>query len=237
MRHLALATDYDGTLAQDGVVDRATLAALHDFRRSGRRLILVTGRVLEDLQAVFPHLDLFELAVLENGALLYAPARRETRRLFDPPDPRLLEAMRRRGVAPLSTGEVIVSTTRPNEARVLESIAEVGLPLDVIFNKSSVMILPAGVNKQTGLAVALAELNLSPRDVIGIGDAENDFPFLEFCGTSVAVANAIVSLKDAADLVTDGARGAGVAEVIGRVLSGDFALKFPGKDPQAQPVA
>jgi HAD superfamily hydrolase (TIGR01484 family) len=56
MRNLALATDYDGTLAHDGVVDEATIKALKRFRQSGRKLILVTGRELPDLERVFPHL-------------------------------------------------------------------------------------------------------------------------------------------------------------------------------------
>ena len=42
-----LATDYDGTLAHDGIVDDATADALVAFRRSGRRLLLVTGRLTE----------------------------------------------------------------------------------------------------------------------------------------------------------------------------------------------
>src|SRR5204863_455237 len=53
MRYLALATDYDGTLAHDGRVDRTTLAALGRLRRSGRRLILVTGREADDLLNLF----------------------------------------------------------------------------------------------------------------------------------------------------------------------------------------
>ena len=74
MKYLALATDYDGTIAHDGVVDGATLAALHRVRDSGRKLVLVSGRELEDFFATFAHADLFDRLVLENGALLYEPA-------------------------------------------------------------------------------------------------------------------------------------------------------------------
>jgi len=77
MRYLVLATDYDGTLAEDGRVAEATLEALGRWRQSGRRLILVTGRELDDLLAIFPRVDLFERVVVENGALLYRPATRE----------------------------------------------------------------------------------------------------------------------------------------------------------------
>ncbi|BCG96764.1 hypothetical protein MesoLj131a_56280 [Mesorhizobium sp. 131-2-1] len=36
------------------------------------------------------------------------------------------------------------------------------------------MIVPSGVNKATGLAAALEDLRLSPRNVLAIGDAENE---------------------------------------------------------------
>jgi len=44
MRYLALACDYDGTLACDGRVSDVALTALQRFRASGRKVILVTGR-------------------------------------------------------------------------------------------------------------------------------------------------------------------------------------------------
>src|SRR5438094_962860 len=67
MRYAVLATDYDGTLATQGHVDAPTLAALEKVRQSGRKLILVSGRHLPDLQSVFSRLDLFDRAVLECG--------------------------------------------------------------------------------------------------------------------------------------------------------------------------
>jgi len=85
MRYLALACDYDGTLAAQGCVDEETIAALQRVLASGRKLILVTGRQLEDLRAIFPHINLFERVVVENGALLYRPARREEKILTTPP--------------------------------------------------------------------------------------------------------------------------------------------------------
>jgi HAD superfamily hydrolase (TIGR01484 family) len=70
MYFICLATDYDGTLAEDGAVGEQTIEALRAFKQSGRRLVLVSGRELPDLQRVFSPLDLFDLAVVENGAVL-----------------------------------------------------------------------------------------------------------------------------------------------------------------------
>ena len=44
MYFLAVATDFDGTIAHDGFVKAETVAALQRCKESGRRLSLVTGR-------------------------------------------------------------------------------------------------------------------------------------------------------------------------------------------------
>lgn len=213
MHYLALATDYDGTIAHDGVVDADTLAALVRLRASGRKLVLVTGRELEDLFTVFNHMDLFDWAVLENGALLYQPATKESRAVAPAPPAALVERLTAAGV-PLSVGRSIVATVVPHEHAVLDAIRDLGVEWHVIFNKGAVMALPSGVTKASGLVPVLHDLNIPADRVVGVGDAENDHAFLRMCGLSAAVANALPAVKAAADLVTDGARGAGVTELI-----------------------
>src|SRR5262245_7402870 len=223
MRYIALACDYDGTIAHHGRVDEATIAALERTRASGRKLILVTGRELEDLLANFPRIDLFERMVLENGGLLFRPATREERVLGAAPPPPLIEALRQRGVAPLSVGRSILATWEPHEKKALEAIRDLGLEWSVIFNKGAVMLLPPGVNKATGLAAALQELGLSPHNVVGVGDAENDHAFLQLCECSAAVSNALPLVKEQADVRTRKDHGAGVIELIDELLADDLA--------------
>jgi HAD superfamily hydrolase (TIGR01484 family) len=227
MRYLALATDYDGTLAHHGRVDEAALKALHRLRESGRRLVLVTGRELDELLGVFPEVGLFDRVVAENGALLYRPEGREETLLAEPPPERFVEALRAKGVGPISVGRSIVATWEPHQEAVLEAIHELGLELHVIFNKGAVMVLPSGVNKATGLVAALGELGLSSHNVVGVGDAENDHAFLAQCECAVAVANALPILKERADLVTRADRGAGVVELIDGLVDDDLASLAP----------
>src|SRR5208337_1702678 len=130
------------------------------------------------------------------------------------PPKQFIEALRAKEVQPLSVGRSIVATWEPNETAVLEAIRELGLELQITFNKGAVMVLPAGVNKASGLAAALDELGLSPHNVVAVGDAENDHAFMHASGYAVAVANALPSIKSEADLVTGAARGAGVTELI-----------------------
>src|SRR5947209_15079542 len=115
MYYLALACDYDGTLAKDGVVSSKTIDALQRVRASGRKLLLVTGRLLEDVQQVFPRLDLFTYVVAENGVLLYHPASSTEQLLGEAPPRQLLQALQERGVTPLVTGRIIVATLHPYE--------------------------------------------------------------------------------------------------------------------------
>jgi len=223
MHYLALATDYDGTIADEGVVDKPTLAALERLRNGARRLILVTGRELTDLQRAMPRLDLFDLVVAENGALLYVPASQKEHALGDAPPPAFVERLRELGVAPLWLGQVIVATWKSNAGKVLSAIRDLGLNLQITFNKGTIIVLPAGVTKASGLRGALAQLGLSPLNCIGVGDAENDLAFLDVCGLPVAVANAVPSVKERAAFVTTGTRGSGVAELIDQLLSTDLA--------------
>ncbi|HWC33016.1 MAG TPA: HAD-IIB family hydrolase, partial [Actinomycetota bacterium] len=223
MRYLALATDYDGTLAHHGEVAPEIVDALRRLKASGRRLILVTGRELDDLFDVFPDVDVFDRVVAENGALVYDPTTKDTRLLADGPPSGFAEELEKRGVGPISVGNVIVATWEPHETTVLETIREMGLELQVIFNKGAVMVLPSGINKATGLHDVLRELGLSPHNVVGVGDAENDHAFLDLCECSVAVANALPSLQERCDHVTDGRHGDGVLELVEGLLEDDLA--------------
>jgi HAD superfamily hydrolase (TIGR01484 family) len=235
LRYRVLATDYDGTLAHDGHVDAPIRAALERLLESGRLLLLVTGRELDEITAIFPQIDLFAAAVIENGAMLYHPRTKQSTVLCEPPKPDFVAALRARGVAPLSVGRAIIATFRPNEATVLDVIRERGLELQVIFNKDAVMVLPSGVNKATGLTAALKELNLTAQETVGVGDAENDHAFLAMCGCAVAVDNALPSVKERADVVTKAARGLGVAELIDRMIADD--LPPPRAKPTGTQVA
>lgn len=222
MRFLALATDYDGTLATHGQVGHATLMALKRLRESGRKLLLVSGRHLDDLYTVFPQVDLFDCVVVENGALLYFPATKEELVLGDRPPDAFIQALQDQNVEPLGVGRVIVSTWEPHETTVLQAIRDLGLELQIIFNKGAVMVLPTGVNKAAGLSAALNKMGLSPHNTVAIGDAENDHAMLDLCEFSVAVANALPTVKENVDWVTQGSRGEGVTELIDQLIASDL---------------
>ncbi|MGF7159520.1 hypothetical protein FHS85_001139 [Rhodoligotrophos appendicifer] len=227
MHFLALAADYDGTIAKDGIVAPATLAALERLKSTGRRLILVTGRELPELLPIFPGIGVFDRVVAENGALIFDPLSGQERLLAPPPSAAFIERLKALEVEPLSVGRGIVATWEPCQGKVLRAIQELGLELQIVFNKGAVMVLPTGVNKASGLSAALHELDISRLNVVAVGDAENDHAFLQACGCAAAVANALPAVKAAADICLRGDHGAGIVELVERIIREDAKLASP----------
>jgi hydroxymethylpyrimidine pyrophosphatase-like HAD family hydrolase len=230
MRYMVLAIDYDGSIATDGRVDEAALSAIKRLRMSGRRAILVTGRRVGDLLTVCPRLELFDYVVAENGAVIYEPRSRTQTLLAKPPPIAFVERLREMAVEPLTVGNVILATWLPHHVAVLKAIQEMGLELQVIFNRNAVMVLPGGVNKASGMEYALRKLGFSWHEAIGVGNGDNDHSFLERCECAVALANAVPSIRERAAFTTKGVAGSGVVELIDELIATDLS-RLAGKLP------
>ena len=215
----AVAVDFDGTLTSGGRPADDVLHAIAETRAAGRRMILVTGRILTELRADFPDVDQwFDAIVAENGAVISGT--RGRRRLVTPVDPRIQRALQRQGHE-VRAGLVLLACRADADVDALAAIRDLGLGYQLVYNRSELMILPGGVTKGTGLVQALADLGLSPHSAIGIGDAQNDHSLLEACELGAAVSNAVDALKDHADIVLDQPDGRGVATFLrGPVLRG-----------------
>ncbi|TYP83774.1 HAD family hydrolase [Blastococcus xanthinilyticus] len=83
-------------------------------------------------------------------------------------------------------------------------------------------VLPPGITKATGLAVALERYGVGFGDVLVFGDMPNDLPMLGAVagagGRAVAVANAHPSVRAVAGQLTSGHRADGVARYLEAVL-------------------
>jgi hydroxymethylpyrimidine pyrophosphatase-like HAD family hydrolase len=221
------ACDYDGTIADGGRCSPEIVQALARVRDSGRKVLLVTGRMLPDLRSVCADVDrMFDAVVAENGALLYFPETREARTIGGPPESALVEELRRRGV-PFDLGSSIIATTEPYADAALTAIRDTGVERTLVFNKGALMLLPGGVTKGTGLDAALTILALSAHNMVGVGDAENDHAFLAMSECAVAVADAIPALRERADYVTRGPGSRGVIEFVDEHMANDLAAIMP----------
>lgn len=214
-----MAVDFDGTLTQTDRPAVETLNALDEARAGGLRIVIVTGRILAELLAVFPavgkHADII---IAENGAVLARGGRR--RRLSAPVPAELAAALTARGV-PCRRGDVLLACKGSDEAVVLAEVRRLGLECQLVRNRGELMVLPAGVSKGTGLAQGLSDLGISPHSTAAIGDAENDHSLLAAAEVGVAVGNAVSALKAEADVVLAHEDGRGVAGFLrGPVIGG-----------------
>jgi hydroxymethylpyrimidine pyrophosphatase-like HAD family hydrolase len=208
-----LALDYDGTIARGDALDPDVRRAIADVRSRDITVVLVTGRILEELRRVAGDLHFVDAVVAENGAVLDFPASGYSSVLGQPPSAVLLEELRREGIS-FDVGKSIVAADAADSQRILAVIQRTELPLALLFNRKSLMVLPQGISKASGLAHALTILRLSLHNTVAIGDAENDHELLRACEVGVAVEWGCESLKAVADSVLAGTGPPAVAGYI-----------------------
>lgn len=203
MKLAAVAIDYDGTIAVNGVFDTSVREAIAHLRLHGSAVVLVTGRRLVELKSVAGNLGCFNAIVAENGAVLYFPESGRHAVIGHAPSPRFLEGLSQRGID-FAVGESVVETEATRATSVLDVIRSLEQPLILAFNRSRLMVLPPGIAKSVGLRRVLSTLRLSIHNTIGIGDAENDHDLLDACEVGVAVEWGSPALQSVADEIIAG---------------------------------
>lgn len=223
MRFRLLACDYDRTIATEGVVVEQVKRSLTEVRDSGRRLLLVTGRTMEELLDVFQDLPLFDRIVCENGALLYSPDTRAERLLCPPVPPELVADLRRSALPRVVAGRGIVSAPAESDVVVEAAMRRLGVEWELIYNRDSVMVLAPGCSKASGLGAAAADLGVAMQQVVTVGDGENDAALLEAGAIGVAVENAVDMLKERADIVLTRPGPDGISDLCASLAQHDLA--------------
>lgn len=227
MRFVALAAGFDGTLARGGRVDERSIAALETLAASGRKLILVTARVLRELLEIFPEARIFDRIVAENGAVMHQPATRESEILAPAPSELLLQELERNEIEPLAVGSSIIATSASQAAAVREAIGKLRLDCRLVRNGDTLMILPAEVDKASGVREALRRLGVSPHNLVAIGDGQNDLSLFQLAEYAVAVRNADSYAKRIAQRTTSGEHCDGFLELARDLIDSDLSYAPP----------
>ncbi len=212
-----IAIDYDGTIAEDGVLHPDVREAIAEARQAGLFVVIVTGRILRELRRVAGDLSFVDGVVAENGAVILL-ANGHRRLLGPPPFPVFLSELSERGIE-FVVGRCLIDLDAEHCQSVLSIIREKSLPLMISFNRNRMMVLPHSISKATGLSAILDILGTSVHNALGIGDAENDFELLKECEYGVTVEWAPEFLKSEADYVLPGKDIAAVARYIRHVAA------------------
>ncbi len=79
-------------------------------------------------------------------------------------------------------------------------------------------ILPKGIDKAASLERLLSRLSMTKEEMIACGDGYNDLSMIEYAGLGVAMENAVLPVKKAADYITYSNNDDGVAHVIEKFM-------------------
>jgi phosphoglycolate phosphatase (TIGR01487 family) len=215
----AIASDYDRTLTDESLIlSEKAVASLKSARKDGIKVFLVSGRKLPFLKGVNKNRDFVDIIIAENGAVVYDPGDGTKILLGNGLDE--LKAAFSDADFPVDVEEAIVATTIDHLEEVREIIERNDLSVDIELNRNDVMVMPAGVNKCTGVMKAAEICGIDRQRLACIGDAENDLKLFAAAGTRVAVANAVQRLKDEADIVCSAPYGDGVSEFVQSLRAG-----------------
>ena len=143
MKLSVLALDYDGTMTRDDRPDASGLSAIADARRRHLIVMLVTGRILDDLRRVAGELRFVDGVVAENGAVVHFPGTGHTTVLAPPIPPMFVARLEELGI-PFRADECVVDADAGSAHRILDVIRELELPIVLSFNRSRVMALAQG---------------------------------------------------------------------------------------------
>lgn len=205
--------DYDRTVTDGSLkVDEECLSEIAALREKRVHTTLVTGRKRTFVEHLLSeHPGTFDSAVCENGCLALLNSAWQVASDF----PQRSEIVRRftEAGAPFDRGDCILSTEALSGAQVRELLA--GIPgWHGIANVNSVMILPEGVDKGSGISKVQAENGGSSETTAAIGDGENDMVMRGCCSVLGAPASAVDDMKRIADFVSDHTYSKGTVDFV-----------------------
>jgi len=86
---------------------------------------------------------------------------------------------------------------------------------DMVFSHELILeMIPSNINKGTALKEIARRNNIPTKDIMAIGDQENDRQMLENSGFAVAMGNAIEALKEIADYISGDLKDNGFAQAV-----------------------
>jgi phosphoglycolate phosphatase len=219
----AVVVDIDGTMTDYGrLLDLQGVAAVRRIERKGIPVMAATGNVAPVTKAFINFVGLSGPAICENGGVVYdnAFARRKVladRRRAD----RAVRFLRRKGFDaryiasdPWRLSEVALELNLDADAvrRVLKK-----WDLTIVSTRFALHLMEPGLDKINGVKVAREFFGgRAPalKDLLAIGDSNNDVGLFRGCGHSGAPANATESVKSIAGYVSRRKHGSGVKDVL-----------------------
>ncbi|MDA3812495.1 MAG: HAD family hydrolase [Spirochaetaceae bacterium] len=114
--------------------------------------------------------------------------------------------------------KVLVLGDAVNINHLFKTIHSENIPVNACFSKYNYgEIVSEGVSKASAISLVCKHLGIPFNEVIAFGDGENDLEMISKAGIGVAMDNAVKSVKDIADFITDSNENGGVGKALKRL--------------------
>lgn len=199
MEKLLIATDYDGTLSQNGVIDAKTRDAIDRWRKRGRYFGVVTGRGIDFYDTAREVGLPFDYLIVCTGSLILGANKRV---LYESRIPAKTFAAIEQTMAQYAdivdysksdgTPRHHYYATFPNQARALavrnELLPLFGDSVSIFVNGPHINIGNRGTGKAEGVSLVLQHFALPADSAAVVGDDYNDLDMI-FAHNGWAVEN------------------------------------------------
>lgn len=245
-------TDFDGSLVgEDLIVSTENIKAIEKFREMGGDITIATGRRWQSVGSFVRRLNIKLPVILYNGAGIYDPLRdewierkflkietfREILNFLTPFYPKislgvywkdaLWEKEKLEEVIKYIE-EDLIKLFFESQREILEDLAEslkfyFNEKIEIVFSAENYLeILPKGCSKGNAMLKILRLLNISPKEVIAIGDYDNDLDMVEKAGLGVTLPNGSLRIKNIADYITLSGPEKALAEIVDNFIFKNF---------------
>ena len=215
-----LVVDIDGTLTdQQRAIDPRVLPVL---RQWPAHVVIATGKAMPFPIGLCEYVGIERTVIAENGGVVFVEAT-DTLALNGDKERALAVADAYRDLGhDLGFGRVDLAN-RWRETEIIVALSQPLGPLEDLAAEHGLVVLDTGfayhvtdpsVDKGTGLEAVCAELDVTPRDFLAIGDSENDAQVFDVAGEAVAVANADETARARADRTTAASNADGFLEAV-----------------------
>ena len=211
-RPKAIAVDIDGTITDSNKkIHLEAIASLRRLEDAGIPVILTTGNVRAITYGLWRFIGATGPMVCENGGVIWHPKwgnpiiRADGTRAHRAA--RMLEEK-----LGLDSQGITTNAWRESEWCLfpdenLEAITNLisdseFANLSIVKTGFAIHLMEPQLSKGEGLSIALEKMNISPDDVLAIGDAPNDVSMFELVGHSIAVGGCFEELAAVAKLIS-----------------------------------
>ena len=223
-----IVTDMDGTFLDDAKqYDRERfMAQYQELKKRDIEFVVASGNQYYQLISFFPELKNEISFVAENGALVFEHGKQLFHGELTRHESRIVigELLKDKQLNFVACGlqSAYVSENAPESfvALVIDHLHSAldGIMKPVTSGFGFIDLIIPGLHKANGISRLLKRWNLSPQNVVAIGDSGNDAEMLKMAHYSFAMANAAENIKFIARYQTDDNNHQGALNVIQAVL-------------------